>query len=110
MSAPSLPTMMGKIFRIKYYHFYRFVCAYIHPSPFLKTFLLNYNLYEQNPNEIVFKPINQSLGIGLKFMSLLMGYSIDIFEKNNSELHKKRIQLYLEIDNVAKEGYVGYIN
>jgi Family of unknown function (DUF5677) len=110
LSAPPLPTMMGEIFRVKYYHFYRFVCAYIHPSPFLKTFLLNYNLHEQNPNEIVFKAINQSLGIGLKFMSLLMGYSVDIFEKNNSELHKNRIQQYHKIDLVAKEGYVSYIN
>jgi len=108
-SSPPLANMMGEIFRVKYYHLYRFVCTYIHPSPFLKTFLLNYNLYEKNPNELLNKPLNQALGIGLKFMSLTVGYSIDIFNKYNLESHKKRIRLYYEIDNIAKEGYEGYI-
>ncbi len=108
-SAPPLAQIMGHVFRVKYYHFYRFICAYIHPSPFLKTFLLNLNKYKENPNHIVVPSVNQSLGIGLKFMSLTIGYCLEIFKSFNLENQKNRILYYNEIERNAFEGYKGYI-
>jgi hypothetical protein len=75
-TAPAFSDIMGEMFRIKYYHIYCFVSAYIHPSPFLKIFLLRFDQLEKLPSEIMFEPVKQSLTFGLLFLELIMGYNI----------------------------------
>jgi hypothetical protein len=108
--APSFAEMMGDTFRIKYYHFYKFISAYVHPSPFMKIFLLKFNKFDKSPHEIILEPINQSLAFGLMFLQLIMGYSIDIFMNISPELHNERIRIYQELETLAIWGYDGYIS
>ena len=56
-TAPSFVDIMGKEFRVKYYNIYCFISAYVHPSPFLKIFLLRFNEIEKLPSEIMFEPV-----------------------------------------------------
>lgn len=109
-TAPNFSDIMGKKFRSKYYHFYKFISAYVHHSPFLKTFLLKSSKYEWDTKRITFEPVNQSLSLGLLFLQNIMGYSIDIFSNYNPEEQYNRIKIYKELESLAEKRYEDYIS
>jgi Family of unknown function (DUF5677) len=106
--APSFADIMGEAFRVKYYHLYCFISAYVHPSPFLKIFLLDFDQYTQTPTQVAYEPTKQSLTFGLMFLELILGYSISIFQPYNSNKNVDRIELYNKISEIAKKYYGGF--
>jgi len=106
--APSFADIMGKEFRVKYYHFYCFISAYVHPSPFLKVFLLNFDQLNQSPNEVMSGPIKQSLTFVLMFLELILGYSISIFHPFAQDKNQERMRLYKNISEIATKYYGGF--
>ena len=107
-TAPAFTDIMGEAFRVKYYHIYCFLSAYVHPSPFLKIFLLRFNQINKLPNEIMFEPVKQSLTFGLLFLELTMAYCISIFDKYKSEQTNYRFELYNKMNAIATQYYGGF--
>lgn len=107
-TAPAFTDIMGEAFRVKYYHIYCFLSAYVHPSPFLKIFLLRFNQISKLPNEIMLEPVKQSLTFGLLFLELIMAYCVTIFDKYKSEQNDHRIELYKKMNSIATQYYGGF--
>jgi len=107
-SAPAFTDIMGEAYRVKYYHIYCFISAYVHPSPFLKIFLLRFNQIDKLPSEIMYEPVKQSLTFGLLFLELIMGFCVSIFHKYKPEQNTLRIELYNKIKEIATVYYGGF--
>jgi hypothetical protein len=69
--APSLPDRMGHQFRLMYYHVFRFMCVFTHPSPMLKELHLQNVQRNRTPHELVEKPLKEVLAYTLLFVEIM---------------------------------------
>ncbi|MBI3005542.1 MAG: hypothetical protein HYY49_09030, partial [Ignavibacteriales bacterium] len=69
--APPLLERMGQEFRLQYYHIYRFMCLFTHPSPMLKELHLQNVQLNRPVNEIIEQPLTQVLAYSLLFIEII---------------------------------------
>jgi hypothetical protein len=107
-SSPTFTEIMGEAYRVKYYNIYCFISAYVHPSPFLKIFLLRFHEFDKLPNDIMYEPVKQSLVFGLLFLELIMAFCVSIFDPFNSDKSSLRMSIYNKQKDISTKFYGGF--
>lgn len=103
-TAPSFANRMGDL-KIKYYHIYRFVCMFAHPSPKLKEYFMKRGGTVNSPMEALIEPLGQVLTSCLLFSHMLMlasGKILADYVSNNSErlitFESEFLEIYNEVN------------
>jgi hypothetical protein len=69
--SPPLTERMGHEFRLQYYHIYRFMCLFTHPTPMLKRLHLEIAGRNETPDQLIEEPLKQALAYALLFVELI---------------------------------------
>ena len=106
--APPLASRMNNILRLRYYHIYRFVSVFIHPTPFLKNYFLSRVPDQREPIQKIEDSLKHILSYSLLFVELILNYSLEILAKYNPNQREIRETLCKNLIDLVKESNLGY--
>jgi hypothetical protein len=108
--APSLADRMGHQLRLLYYHVYRFMCVFTHPSPMLKELHLQNVQRKRTPHELIEEPLKEILAYTLLFVEIatkIAANLISIYASAKAEALRKYCEQLSELAKKANKGYFG---
>ncbi len=97
-TSPNNIDMAGDMIRQKFYHVYRYLCIFNHPTPILRDFILS----EDSGERIFRESVEQALGYGIAAYQFIMGFCSNVLSKHVPETHDVREKLYNEMKELAK--------
>lgn len=108
--APSLPDRMSKTIRLKYYHIYKFLSMFVHPSPFFRDLHFKKVVNGKEPIEIIGAQLLEMLtyGLWLTYLSFL-GFPT-IFNNDKLKGFRKREECIKSMYNLFNDVNKSYIN
>lgn len=108
--APSLAKRMEHDFRLQYYHIYRFMCLFTHPSPMLKELHLQNVQRNRTADELIEEPLKQVLAYTLLFIEIIAKTAASlmaVYASDKTDALKKCCEELFQLTEKANKGYFG---
>lgn len=108
--APPLGKRMGQDFRLQYYHIYRFMCLFTHPSPMLKELYLQNVQRKRTVNELIEESLKQVLAYTLLFIEIIAKTAANLMAAHASdkvETVKRCCEELFRLTEKANKSYFG---
>jgi hypothetical protein len=108
--APSLADRMGHQLRLLYYHVYRFMSVFTHPSPMLKELHLQNVQRKQTPHELIEKPLKEVLAYTLLFVEIMAKVAANLiatYAPNKVEALRRACAGLSQLTEKAEKGQPG---
>lgn len=108
--APSLPKRMGHDLRLQYYHVYRFMCLFTHPSPMLKELHLQNVQRNRTAHELIEEPLKEVLAYTLLFVEIIAKIAarlLAVYASDRVEALKRCCEQLFQLAEKAEKGLPG---
>jgi hypothetical protein len=106
--APPLTERMGQQLRLQYYHIYRFMCLFTHPSPFLRDLYLQHTGRSESPRELAEEPLKRVLSYTLLFVEMVAGNAAKLMLPHAADRTSIVQRCYDELFEITERANKGY--
>ena len=98
-TSPKNPKMAGNDLRQRFYHVFRYLCIFTHPTPLLRDLLLTKDSGEEAFRESVEKALNY----GIMANTIILKFSSKILSEHFPDAYETWEKLYNEMKEMAKK-------
>lgn len=102
--APPFDKRMDEFYKLKFYNIYRFLSAFVHPSPILREFTLSRNHSEKTPSQIIEGLFPELIKDSLVFIYSILEISDKVlskkFPKKEKDFEKVRMEYFDFISDI----------